>query len=335
MLKLPAIITGGLIAGEVHRDRLVIEFYQVNTNKAGKKIKTPVMRDEGIGTQFQGIDAAIHKYNVLISPQAGRRQGEARDIRLVSGGSLFDAVGGIEGYTLENCGATAPVHKMGLFYLGGRGGKEPANRDIVFKKCFAAGAVDEHILRAHNCVNCRAEDCNFPNDLTAPWASKRGASFNIRDGENWKLLRNLGGGQVIFGPLADKDGGINEKDPIERDRLLSRRLINTLVEDFQLENGYVMVEAGVEGLILRNMTGQTPPKHGQACWISFKRAYGPRDIPKDVTLENCRISIRKGEKLFSGKAKNLKVINCFWRYVGEPESAFRAIDKSTIQAATQ
>ena len=333
MLKLPAIITGGTIAGDLRRDRLLINFSQVNTNAKNQKIKTPVLTDDGLGTHFLGIDAAIAKYNVLISPRPGKRQGIAEDILLQTGGSIFDCVGGIEGYTLKNCGSKSPVQKMGLFYLGGRGGEQPPNKNIRFIGCYGNGAVDEHILRAHNCVDCSAEDCSFLNDLNAPWAFKRGASFNIRDGSGWRLTRCMGS-VLVLGPLADGDGGINEKDPKERNRLLSRRLRNTLVEDYQLVDGYVIVEAGVENLTIKGMKGRTPPKHGQTCWISFQKSYGPRGIPQDVTLSDCQIEIRRGETIFTGKAKNLRVDNCQWKYTDEGNSAWKPIDKKTIQRAT-
>lgn len=297
--KFPTIANKPVI---IHPDkgRAVVSFSHGSSKKAA--VITSKTRDVTVSN----IDAKLSSRSVLFQGLPGCTDNEVISCRLITGGSLVDcAMGGVKNLVIQDCGCDVPTTTFGLFYLGGRRGIDRPNENVRLIKCWSAGSIHEHILRAHNTNGLFIAECDFQNPQHASWQRKNGACLNLRDVKHVSVEGSRGSGQVIIGPLADADGGINLPPGPERDRMLGLRCEDVLIDDFELA-GYIIIEAGTRNITLRNMRGRL---EGSNTLITLEKAYGPREIPREVTIENCHFTGSKSAKFLSGKATKHVVRN--------------------------
>lgn len=292
-------------SSSIHPDkgRAVVSFSHGTSKKAA------VVTSSAPDVTVANIDAKLSSRSVLYQGLPGSIDNELIGCRLISGGSLVDcAMGGVRNLVVQDCGCDVPTTTFGLLYFGGRRGIDPAHENIRLIKCWSAGSIHEHILRAHNTNGLFVTDCDFQNPQHAPWQKKNGACLNLRDVKHVSVEGSRGSGQLIIGPLADADGGINLPIGRERDRMLGLRCEDVLVDDFELA-GYIIIEAGTRNITLRNMRGRLD---GSNALITLEKSYGPREIPREITIENCHFTGAKSARFLSGKATKLRVTNCTW-----------------------
>jgi hypothetical protein len=287
----------------IHPDtgRAVVAFSHGSSKKAA--VITSKTRDVTVSN----IDAKLSSRSVLFQGLPGSVDNELIGCRLITGGSLVDCgLGGVRNLVIQDCGCDVPTTTFGLFYFGGKRGIDPVHENIRLIKCWSAGSIHEHILRAHNVNGLFVTECDLQNPQHAPWQKKNGACLNLRDVKHVSVEGSRGSGQFPIGPLADKDGGINLPIGPERDRMLGLRCEDVLVDDFEFA-GYIIIEAGTRNITLRNMRGRLD---GSNTLITLEKAYGPREIPREITVENCHFTGPKSARFLSGKATKLVVRNC-------------------------
>lgn len=245
------------------------------------------IKDNGSGLRVSGINFDLGGKNLAISGWLPRGS-TYESCSVVTTGSygLVKIIGG-QDITVRNCGNSVPI-KAGLIYFGGRG-DEQLNKNIRIEGCWSVGSRYEHCLRVHNTINLTVSKCKFLNPPDAVWNEKKGCGFNLRDGSNFVIRDSQSSGQLIAGPLADADGGINDSPGPERDRKLALRLDGLLIKNCR-HDGYVILEAGLINAVIDGLTGTF--KGAGGIGFSCEPSYGPRQPPQ-CELKNIDVTFDK------------------------------------------
>lgn len=245
------------------------------------------IKDNGSGLRVSGINFDLGGKNLAISGWLPKGS-VYESCTVITTGSygLVKIIGGTD-ITIRNCGNSVPI-KAGLIYFGGRG-DEQLNRNIRIEGCWSVGSRYEHCLRVHNTIGLTVIKCKFLNPPDAVWNEKKGCGFNLRDGRNFIITDSQSSGQLIAGPLADADGGINDPPGAERERKLGLRLDGLTIKNFR-HDGYVILEAGLINGVIDGLTGDFKGAGGVG--ISCEGSYGPRQ-PPTVELKNIDVTFEK------------------------------------------
>lgn len=337
-----------------------------HTPDGAKKAK--VITDQGTNTLIDSIKFELGSRCVAVEahPQS---KGLTIFNSTVTNGSLLDAeLGGVEDVTVDGGGnPTNPTEAFGLIYLGGRA-PNPPNRRITLQNLISAGSINEHCLRVHNTENLTVHSCQFRNPPKLNPRKSGRATYNLRDGSRFRvtgeaLSPSAKSGQpqpqpptpapksatienqVILGPLADRDGGMDDilraekvltlppkQEPYtqkeldnfreEHHRKMALGLDGVLFENFYSPNGtgaYWILEAGLINCTIQN--GVFAVWGGGGYAFSFQKQYGPwkgspklRQRPTNITLRNLWVTLPTNGHFFGGKAINLTVENCWYRF---------------------
>lgn len=206
---------------------------------------------------------------------------------------------------VDHCGNDKPTDR-GLLYAGG---VNVPNINFIVRRCWSAGSKYEHCLRVHNTRGLLVQDCVFDNSGSAQGKQ----ALNLRDGSDFYVTTSRLIGPCVFGPLADKTGGLYDEPGAERDRKMSLRLNGLNISNCGF-GGYTILEAGIINFAIQDTW--ITAKNGGACF-QIQTSYGERQPAsgifrrigafyeggkavsgpmKDVTLEKISGNVREAEK---------------------------------------
>jgi hypothetical protein len=215
-----------------------------------------------------------------------------RNCDVVVGGGLLVAKNAP--YLLvDNCGHSKETDR-GFLYTGGI---NIPNINVIIRRCWSAGSKYEHCLRVHNTRGLLVQDCVMDNSKSAQGKQ----ALNLRDGSEFHVLNSKIIGPCVFGPLADKAGGLYDEPGAERDRKLSLRLKGLQVSNCSFD-GYAIIEAGLIDFVFQD--SWIKANIGGACF-QLQGAYGPRQPASGIFR---RVgAFYDGGKAVSGPMKDVKL----------------------------
>lgn len=277
---------------------------------------TAAIRDSGINNTIQGIRADVGANKNFLINNSQSVGGSLIDCWLVPNYTVDygNAKYQVAGYGLQiglNVGTKERPYKIirsgskvpltgGCFYFGGRNDGNPWSKpnffygeDLVTGVCLREHSFRCHFVGAGKLVRPRFEQLHehplFTWHMVVKKIAKRGASLNIRDGQDIEIIDPVVAGQQLYGPLADADGGINIPPGPERDRMMALRLKNVSITNMQMLAGYVTIQAGVDGLTLNKVTGISTGQGGFMFTIKDPSGYGERPAAKNLTVRGLNV----------------------------------------------
>jgi len=213
-----------------------------------------------------------------------------RNCDVATGGGLLVAKNAAH-LLVDNCGHSRETDR-GFLYAGG---VHVPNINFIVRRCWSAGSKYEHCLRVHNTRGLLVQDCVFDNANSAQGKQ----SLNLRDGRDFYVINSKLIGPCVFGPLADKAGGLYDPPGAERERKLNLRLDGLTVSNCSFD-GYAIIEAGLIDFLFQD--SYIKAKNGGACF-QLQPAYGPRKPPTGIFRRLG--AFYDGGKAVSGPMKNV------------------------------